>query len=112
MLQKEIGWGFIGQTGYVGTRQVRQLGYLDINAGQVIGAGQSGQPLFQQFGRTAATTFLTPLGTGHYDALQSSLERRFAQGLDIGIAYTWSKSISYVASSEKHLRCRRFVISL
>jgi hypothetical protein len=100
-LQKEIGWGFIGQAGYVGTRQVRQLGYLDINAGQVIGAGQSGQPLYRQFGRSAATTFLTPLGTGHYDALQTSLERRFAQGLDLGIAYTWSKSISFVAASDE-----------
>jgi hypothetical protein len=35
-LQKELGWGFIGQAGYVATRQVRQLGYLDINAGQDI----------------------------------------------------------------------------
>jgi hypothetical protein len=101
MLQKEVGWGFIGQAGYVGTRQVRQLGYLDINAGQVVGAGLSGQPLYQKFGRSAATTFLTPLGTGHYDALQTSLERRFAQGLDIGIAYTWSKSISYIAASDE-----------
>jgi hypothetical protein len=101
MLQKEVGLGFIAQAGYVATRQVRQLGYLDINAGQVIGVGQAGQPLFQRFGRSAATTFLTPLGTGHYDALQSSLERRFAQGLDLGIAYTWSKSISFIAASDE-----------
>lgn len=100
-VQKELGWRFIGQAAYVGTRQVRQLGYLDINAGQVIGAGQSGQPLNQRFGRTAATTFLTPLGTGQYNALQTSLERRFAQGLDLGVAYTWSKSISMVAASDE-----------
>ena len=100
-LQKEVGLGFIAQAGYVGTRQVRQLGYLDNNAGQVIGAGLSGQPLYQKFGRSAATTFLTPLGTGHYDGLQTSLQRRFAQGLDLGVAYTWSKSISYVAASDE-----------
>jgi hypothetical protein len=100
-LQKELGLSFIGQAAYVGTRQVRQLGYLDINAGQVIGAGQAGQPLNQAFGRTAATTFLTPLGTGQYNALQASLDRRFAQGLDIGVSYTWSKSISVVAASDE-----------
>jgi hypothetical protein len=33
--------------------------------------------------------------------LQSSLERRFAQGLDLGIAYTWSKSISFIAASDE-----------
>jgi hypothetical protein len=100
-VQKEIGQGFIGQVGYVATRQVRQFGYLDINAGQVIGGGQSGQPLNQKFGRTAATTFLTPLGTGQYNALQATLDHRFARGLDIGIAYTWSKSISMVAASDE-----------
>ena len=39
------------------------------------------QPLVQKFGRTAGTTFIQPLGTGHYDSLQASLQRRFAQGL-------------------------------
>src|SRR5205085_11611082 len=33
-LQKEIGWGFTGEAGYVGTRSIRQLGFIDINAGQ------------------------------------------------------------------------------
>ncbi|MBA2688841.1 MAG: hypothetical protein H0U64_12210 [Gemmatimonadaceae bacterium] len=66
-LQKNIAWGFVGQASYVGTRQVRQLGYLDVNAGQVIGAGQAGRPLNQRFGRTAATTFLSPMGTGQYN---------------------------------------------
>jgi len=31
MLQKEIGWGFTGEAGYVATRSVRQLGFIDIN---------------------------------------------------------------------------------
>ncbi|MBI1897730.1 MAG: TonB-dependent receptor [Acidobacteria bacterium] len=92
-LQKELLWGFVGQAGYVATRSVRQLGYLDINAGQVIGAGRSGQPLNQQFGRTAATTLVTPFGTNRYDSLQATLERRFANGFQMGTAYTWSKVI-------------------
>lgn len=104
-VQKQLKYGFTGQAGYVATRQVRQLGFLDLNAGQVIGAGQSGQPLFQKFGRTAATTeVLAPLGTGNYNALQSTLERRFAQGLQIGVNYTWSKAIGVTDNSENNPR--------
>src|SRR5256884_2759919 len=73
MLQKEIGWGFTGEAGYVATRSVRQLGFIDINAGQIPFTNRTTQPLLQQWGRTAATTFLEPLGTGHYDSLQASL---------------------------------------
>jgi hypothetical protein len=99
-LQKDLRWGLVAQAGYVATRQVRQLGYLDINAGQVIGAGDDGKPLNQKFGRTAATTFLSPLGTGQYNALQAQLERRFSHGLQLGASYTWSKSLTIVANSD------------
>src|SRR5262249_18920520 len=40
-LQKNLAYGFTAQAGYVATRQVRQFGFLDLNAGQVIGAGDS-----------------------------------------------------------------------
>jgi hypothetical protein len=76
--QKQLRYDFVAELGYVATRQTRQLGYLDINSGQVIGADQGGRPLFQKFGRTAATTFITPLGTGQYNAMQARLERRFS----------------------------------
>ncbi len=48
-VQRELPWSFTGQIGYVATRSIRQLGFVDINAGQVIGAGEEGKP-------TAATT--------------------------------------------------------
>src|SRR5437870_3742611 len=76
--QKQLRYNFVAELGYVATRQTRQLGYLDINSGQVIGADQAGRPLFQKFGRTAATTFLSPLGTGQYNSMQARLERRFS----------------------------------
>jgi len=84
----------------VATRQTRQLGYLDINAGQVIGADQAGRPLLQKFGRTAATTFLSPVGTGQYNALQARLERRFSAGLQFSAHYTWSKAIGPVDNTD------------
>ena len=99
-MQKQFRHGFTGQAGYVATRQVHEFGFLDINAGQVIGAGQAGQPLFQKFGRTASTTVvMNPLGTGQYNALQATLQRRFSQGLQLNFAYTWSKSIGIADNS-------------
>jgi hypothetical protein len=99
-LQKQLSYGFALQAAYVATRQTRQLGYLDINAGQVIGAGQSGRPLLEKFRRTAATTFISPLGTGTYDSMQLTLDRRFAKGLQLEANYTWSKAIGVVDNSD------------
>jgi hypothetical protein len=94
MLQRELPWKFTGQIGYVATRSVRQLGLVDINAGQVIGAGDSGKPLLQRFGRTASTVFLQPLGNGNYNSLQAQAERRFADGVSLAVSYTWGKALS------------------
>ncbi len=99
-LQKQLKYGFTGQAGYVATRSTRQNGYLDLNGGQVIGAGNNGRPLQQRFGRTAATTLVTAFGTNTYDSLQATLERRFSQGLQLGVNYTWSKAIGYNTNSD------------
>jgi hypothetical protein len=98
-LQKELGWGFTGEAGYVATRSVRQLGFINVNASQIPFTNQDTEPLFQQFGRTAATTFLEPLGTGQYNSLQASLKRRFSKGLMMNVNYTWGKAINLVDAS-------------
>ena len=108
-LQKQLKYNFTAQAGYVGTRQIRQFGFLDRNAGQVIGAGQAGRPLLQRFGRTAATTeVFTPVGAGQYNALQTTLERRFSAGLQIAANYTWSKAIGVTDNSENNPRVQAF----
>ena len=99
-LQKELRWGFTGQAGYVATRSIRQLAYADANAGQVLGAGEAGRPLFADYGRSAYTGFLVPVGTGHYDSLQAQLQRRFSQGLGLTINYPWSKAMNVVDASD------------
>ena len=106
-LQKELGWGFTGQAGYVATRSIRQLAFLDINAGQVLGAGEAGRPLAAQFGRAAYTGLLVPVGTGHYDSLQAQLQRRFTQGLSMTVNYTWSKAMNVVEASDWGLEWER-----
>ena len=93
-VQRELPWGFTGQVGYVATRSTRQLGLLDINAGQVIGAGEDGKPLLTKFGRTASTVLLQPIGDGKYDSLQLQLQRRFLDGLSLGVNYTLGRAKS------------------
>ena len=93
-VQRELPWKFTGQIGYVGTHSTRQLGLRDINAGQVIGAGEEGRPLQQLYGRTASTVFLQPVGTGQYNSMQAQLHRRFADGLSLSVNYTLARAKS------------------
>ncbi|MCC6535956.1 MAG: TonB-dependent receptor [Bryobacterales bacterium] len=91
-LQKTLFWGFVGQAGYVATRQINQIGFKELNYAPV-GAGNAGRVLARQFGRTAETRIATAVGNTQYDSLQTSLNRRFANGMQLGLSYTWGKSL-------------------
>jgi len=93
-VQRELPWSFTGQVGYVATRSIRQLGLVDINAGQVIGAGEQGRPLLTRFGRTASTVLLQPVGNGQYDSMQAQVQRRFVEGLSLNVSYTLGRAVS------------------
>jgi hypothetical protein len=96
-LQKKLGWGFVGQAGYVATRQINRVGFRELNHAPING-GNTGRLLARQFGRTAETRLVAPVGNSHYDSLQVTLERRFSAGLHLGLAYTRSKSIGVCCS--------------
>jgi hypothetical protein len=83
----------VGTVGYVGSASVRGFAFLDINAGQVPGAGDAGRPLFADFGRTTATREWDGRTHSIYHALQASMNRRFTDGLLLKGAYTFSKAI-------------------
>ncbi len=93
-VQRELPWKMTGEIAYVANHTTRQLGLVDINAGQQIGAGDDGKALLQLYGRTASTVFLQPVGRGNYNAMQARLQRRFADGFSLGINYTWGKGMS------------------
>ncbi len=44
-------------------------------------------------GRGINPLFIGHPGTNKYDSLQTSLQRRFANGVQVNVAYTWSKAI-------------------
>lgn len=91
--QRRVRGGFLVEAGYVATRQIRQLGYRQLNWAP-IGGGNAGKQLYQKFGRSADTREVGPIGGSHYDSLQVRAQRRFSRGYSFTAAYTFGKSIS------------------
>jgi len=93
LIERQLPWHFIGQVGYVGTRAVGQMGFININAAAP-GAGDAGRPLFVAFGINGNVNSIQPFGTATYDSMQATLNRRWKGGI-LGAVYTWSKAINY-----------------
>ncbi len=92
-IQRQLGKGWVGQAGYVANRTVKQTGFLDLNASQVPGSANNGRPFFRNFNRAVQTALVTPMGNTKYDSLQATLAKRYANGFQLNIAYTWSKAV-------------------
>jgi hypothetical protein len=101
--QRELKWGFVGEAAYVGTRQINQLGFKELNWSP-IGGGQAGRQLNQRFGRTGQTRLIDSVGDSEYNALQTRLDRRFNNGIQVGVSYTLSKSEGVLPDSDNTLR--------
>jgi hypothetical protein len=104
-VQKELRWGFTAEAAYVATRQIDQLGFRELNWSP-IGGGPAGRQLNRLYGRTGQTRLIAPIGDSQYDSLQARIERRFANGIQLGANYTLSKStgIAGNANSDGALR--------
>ncbi len=113
-LEKELGHQWVAQAGYVATRTIRQIGFLDLNvetpggpAGCTPGncGGNASRPFYSALygNRTAATSLITPIANNHYDSLQTKLNHRFGNGYQVDVSYTWSKTIGIAGvSNEKN----------
>jgi hypothetical protein len=93
IVERKLPAELVGSIGYVGSASVRGFAFLDINASQTPGSGDEGRPLFPQFGRTATTREWDGRTHSIYHALQTTLNRRFKDGLLLKASYTWSKAI-------------------
>jgi hypothetical protein len=105
-IERQLPGSFAAQAGYVANRSVHTSGVLDLNAGQVPGLDRAGQPYFQKFGRTAATNLVDAVAYSTYHALQTQLNRRFSNGVQVGAAYTWSKVIGLCCNEDNNGRPR------
>ena len=105
-IQRELGGGFVLQTGYVGTRSIRQaLTYFNANAGIIPGAGVNGRPYYLKYGVTVDRNFFIPMATNRYDAWQNTISRRYSNGLFLTSSLTWAKAIGINAgNSDNGLR--------
>ena len=101
-VQRELSHGFVGQVGYVASRAVRVSGRLNLNAGQVIGADQAGQPLNTRFRRTVETSLIGPMGDNDYHSMQATLNRRFQNGFQMNASYTWSKVMGWCCNEDNN----------
>lgn len=93
IVERELTRRVTGQIGYVGTRAVGQMQFININAGAP-GTGNAGRALFPAFGLTVDINEILPYKTTTYDALQSQLVARFGSSL-VGAVYTYSKAINF-----------------
>jgi hypothetical protein len=90
-VQRQFKGGITAQTGYVGGHSVHMLTNENFNYGQ-LGGGAASQPLFP-YGITAAATINAPALSDKYNSLQSTLQKRYANGLNVQAQFTYSHDI-------------------
>jgi hypothetical protein len=104
-VERKLPANFFGSVGYVGTQTIHQFADRDLNS-SLPGTGAAGQPFNNPkycppastipcLGRTASTLFWQGFLNANYHSLQTSINRRFSNGLMIKGAYTFSKAINY-----------------
>jgi hypothetical protein len=101
-VQRSLPGNFSAEAAFVGNHGIRILAGngVNINASQIPGSGNNGEPLFARFGRTAITT-VPWFPPSYYDSLQLKLNRRFSNGLGIISSYAFGKSIDYNSSTNQ-----------
>ena len=94
-VQHELRPGTVLQVGYVGSRGTKLFRVRDINQATPGPAAtrQSRRPFNAQFPQFSFIDYLEASANSNYNALQTTLKQRLMRGLNLYIAYTWSKSI-------------------
>jgi hypothetical protein len=96
-IQKSLPAGFVASAGYVGTKTIKQHTRYNINHGQV-GGGAASQPYFRILGTSAALRIIKPFVDMSYHPFQTTLDRRFSNGVALQAAFTRSKWMGFCCS--------------
>jgi hypothetical protein len=80
---------------YVGSHGVNTPAAVNLNAGQTIGAGTSGEPFYSKYGTTASVTQYFQGFSSTFHSLQVKFDRRFSGGLTMTTAFTWQKAMDF-----------------
>ena len=87
-VQREFGYGIVLETAYVGNRGIHLNTTRTLNLPNRV-TGLAPNPNFGQFRWYDATDAST------YNALQTSLKKRYSNGLSFGVAHTYASNMSY-----------------
>jgi hypothetical protein len=102
-LQREVGHGFVATAAYVGALGRRQYlfnGCTSFNlAPPGAGAIQQRRPYYGVFPNASTITICGPWYNSVYQGLQTTLERRFFNGLSVLATYTYAHSIDNASGS-------------
>jgi hypothetical protein len=108
-IQRDIGAGMILDATYVGNvarflSQERNLNLVPYgarfrpeNADPANPSTPLQENFYRQYPGLGNLTYREYSGISNYNGLQTSLNRRFMQGLQFGVAYTWSKAMDYTS---------------
>jgi len=94
-VQHELRPGTVLQVGYVGSRGSKLFRVRDINQASPGPAAtrQLRRPFNSEFPQFSFIDYLETSANSNYNALQTTLKQRLSRGLNLYVAYTWSKSI-------------------
>ncbi len=96
-IQQQVAQNTTVEVAYVGTLGRHLLGELDANqptlAARFANPNENVNAIVPYLGYSYFKT-RTPDFTSNYNSLQVSLNRRVSEGLTVGLAYTWSKSLT------------------
>jgi hypothetical protein len=102
-LQHEIGHGFVATAAYVGGLGRRQYLFNGCTSFNIPlpgpGAVQPRRPYYSVFPNASTITICGPWYNSVYQGLQTSLERRFQNGLSVLATYTYAHSIDNASGS-------------
>ncbi|MGH9668206.1 MAG: TonB-dependent receptor domain-containing protein, partial [Bryobacteraceae bacterium] len=101
-VQRDLGAGFNAQAAFVGTRTIRPVAYVNINAAGP-GGGNAGTPLFSQWGNSNTINLIEPFHSNRYNSLQAHVTRRLGSGAQLGALYTLSRAIDYFDNEDGSL---------
>jgi hypothetical protein len=96
-VQRALPWQLTLDVAYVGSHGVDTPTATNLNAGQIIGAGSKGQPLYPI---TAAVTQYFQGFSSSYNSLQVKFDRAFVGGFRMTTAFTWQKAMDFQAGDD------------
>jgi hypothetical protein len=99
-VQRQLPWNLSLDAAYVGGHGVRVAAAVNLNAGQIIGAGATGQPFYAKYGTTAAVTQYFQGFSTTYNSMQVKFDRRFVSGFRLTTAFTWQKAMAVQSNDD------------